>query len=193
LLAQVRRLQSAGLAVVLVPSSPAWRLEQREEDRAALADTWRRLAPALRPLDPDRTFPEVVNEPVFSGDAPSWRTLQTEILAVIRAALPASTVVLSGADWSSIDGLVRLAPVPDQDVVYSFHIYDPSELTSLAAYRPGLDRAALARFPFPADDAASCAREAASPDAATQALVDFVCSQHWDGAAIADRIGRAAA
>jgi len=191
LLAQARRLQQAGLAVVLVPSSAAWRLEEREGDRAALLATWRRLAPALRALDPDRTFPEVVNEPVFPGAAPAWGALQRDALAVVRAALPASTVILSGADWSSVDGLDALTPVADGDVVYTFHFYDPSELTSLAAYRPGLDRAALARLPFPA--AADCARVAASPDPATQDLITFVCAQHWDEAAITARIGRAAA
>ncbi len=193
LVAQVRRLQRAGLAVVLVPSSAAWRLERRAEDRAALLETWRRLAPALRPLDPDRTFPEVVNEPVFSGDAVSWGVLQGDVLATLRAALPASTVVLSGPDWSSIDGLAALPPVADQDVIYTFHFYDPSELTSLAAYRPGLDRGALAHLPFPAADPAECARAAASPDPATRELVAFVCAQRWDGQAIAARIGRAAA
>ena len=188
LLAQVRRLQQAGLAVVLVPSSAAWRLEEREEDRAALLATWRRLAPALRALDPDGTFPEIVNEPVFPGAASAWGVLQRDALAVIRAALPASTVILSGADWSSVDGLGALTPVADGNVVYTFHFYDPSELTSLAAYRPGLDRAALARLPFPA--VTDCARAAASPDPATQNLVAFVCAQHWDEAAIIARTRR---
>ena len=192
LLAQIRRLHKAGLAVVLVPTSATWRLEEREADRAALLATWRRLAPALRALDPDRTFPEVVNEPVFPGAAPAWGVLQRDALAVIRAALPASTVILTGADWSSIGGLAALAPVADGNVAYTFHFYDPSELTSLAAYRPGLDRAALARLPFPTADAAACAHAATSPASATNDLVAFVCAQHWDEAAIAARIGRAA-
>ena len=192
LLAQIRRLHAAGLAVVLVPTSATWRLEEREADRAALLATWRRLAPALRALDLDRTFPEVVNEPVFPGAAPAWGVLQRDALAVIRAALPASTVILSGADWSSIGGLAALAPVADGNVAYTFHFYDPSELTALAAYRPGLDRAALARLPFPAADAAACAHAATSPDSATNDLVAFVCAQHWDDAAITARIGRAA-
>lgn len=193
IVAQVRRLHAAGLAVVLVPASASWRLEDRAEDRNALLDTWRRLAPALRPLDPGRTFPEVVNEPVFPGAAAGWAVLQDRVRRTIRAALPASTVLLTGADWSSIAGLTALAPVADPDVIYTFHFYDPSELTSLAAYRPGLDRAALARLPFPADDPAACARRAASADPATQGLVGFVCGQHWDRSAVATRIARAAA
>ncbi len=193
MVAQLRRLHAAGLAVVLVPASPAWRLEDRAEDRAALLDTWRRLGPALRGLDPDRTFPEVVNEPVFPGAAAVWGALQDRALRAIRAALPASTVILTGADWSSLDGLAALQPLADPNVAYTFHFYDPAELTSLAAYRPGLDRAALARLPFPAEDAAACARAADSPDPATEGLVTFVCAQHWTGLAIDTRIARAAA
>jgi endoglucanase len=193
MVAQVRRLHAAGLAVVLVPASPAWRLEDRAADRAALLDTWRRLAPALRSLDPGRTFPEVVNEPVFPGGAAAWAALQDRTLRTIRAALPDSTILLTGADWSSLNGLAALAPVADPDVIYTFHFYDPSELTSLAAYRPGLDRAALARLPFPVGTPAACAHEAASADPATQALVAFVCGQHWDRAAVTERIAHAAA
>ncbi|MGH7212913.1 MAG: glycoside hydrolase family 5 protein, partial [Acetobacteraceae bacterium] len=141
LVAQVRRLQVAGLAVILVPVSATWRLEDRPADRAALLNTWRNLAPALRALPPDRTFPEAVNEPVFPVAA-AWADLQLRVLTTIRDALPANTVVLDGANWSSLHGLEALAPAADPDVVYSVHFYDPAELTSLAAYRTGLDRAA---------------------------------------------------
>ncbi|HEY5302407.1 MAG TPA: cellulase family glycosylhydrolase, partial [Acetobacteraceae bacterium] len=191
LVAQVRRLQAAGLAVILVPASATWRLEDRPADRAALLDTWRRLAPALRALPPDRTFPEAVNEPVFPAAA-AWADLQLRVLTTIRDALPANTVVLDGANWSSLDGLEALAPTADPDVVYSFHFYDPAELTSLAVYRPGLDTAALARLPFPMEDPVACARAARSPDAPTTALARYVCAQRWNREAIEARIARAA-
>ena len=191
LVAQVRRLQAAGLAVILVPASATWRLEDRTADRTALLDTWRRLAPALHALPPDGTFPEAVNEPVFPAAA-AWADLQLRVLTTIRNALPANTVVLDGANWSSLDGLEALAPAADPDVVYSFHFYDPAELTSLAAYRPGLDTAALARLPFPMEDPAACARAARSPDAPTTALARYVCAQQWNRRAIEARIALAA-
>ncbi|HEY5089078.1 MAG TPA: cellulase family glycosylhydrolase, partial [Polyangia bacterium] len=193
LVAQLRRLHVAGLAVVLVPASASWRLEDRAEDRIALIETWRRLAPALRGLPPGRVFPEVLNEPVFPGSQGAWARLQGEILATIRAALPDNTIVLDGADWSSLAGLEALTPVPDKDVVYSFHFYDPSELTSLAAYRRDLDVAALARLPFPANDSRTCELAGDRADATTKAMIDFVCAQHWNGAAIDTRIARAGA
>lgn len=186
LIGQVRRIEHAGLAVVLVPAPVHWRLESRPEDRAALVALWSALAPALRGLPAALTFPEVLNEPVFPRAPPRWQVLQTRVFAIIRAALPHSTVILTGPDWSSIAGLQAAVPPADPDVVYDVHFYDPAELTSLAAYRRGLDRAALARLPFPMADPKHCRQVAHSADAATAALIGFVCAQHWDAA----RIGR---
>ncbi|MDQ2801555.1 MAG: glycoside hydrolase family 5 protein, partial [Pseudomonadota bacterium] len=145
-------------------------------------------------FDPKRTFPEVLNEPVFAGQARGWEALQLSALAAIRATLPASTVILTGADWSSVAGLMAATPAPDPDVIYTFHYYDPSELTSLAAYRPGLDRAALARLPFPEPDPVACERSAAPvADPATAGLIRFTCAQGWTADKVAARIGEAAA
>ncbi len=193
LISQARRLEKAGLAVMLVPRSSSWRLESRAADRAALIALWDALAPALRDLPTDLTFPELVNEPVFTGEAQAWNALERTLLARIRAALPESTVILSGPDWSSIEGLLATAPLADRNVVYSVHYYDPPELTSLAAYRPGLDRAALGRLPFPMTDPRACSAAAASKDAATASLAAFVCAQRWDASRVATRIAQARA
>ena len=57
--------------------------------------------------------------------------------------------MLTGADWGSVRGLLALRPEPDRNVIYSFHLYEPPELTALGAYRPGLDTAAMARLAVP--------------------------------------------
>jgi endoglucanase len=201
----IRRLQRAGLAVVVGPHPTTWHLEQSAADRSRLLAFWGRVAPALRPLDPRLTYPEILNEPVFAGAPRAWQALQDDALATVRAALPGATVILTGADWGGIDGLVGLRPVADPNVIYSFHFYEPSELTALAAYRPGLDRAALARLPFPMDQAGDNAGEKAedeagcraaadsTADAATRGLITFVCSMRWDAVRVGARIERAAA
>ncbi len=142
-------------------------------------------------LDPRLTFPELLNEPVFPGAPEQWQTLQEGLLRAVRLALPRHTVVLTGNDWGSIGGLVALRPAEDGNVIYSFHFYEPAELTSLAAYRPGLDRAALARLPFPAD-APACASLAAGTDTDTAGVIQFYCKLRWDPAQIAQRIATAA-
>jgi endoglucanase len=183
------RLQHHGLAVVVVPHPGNWHLESEPGDRAKLLAFWRTLAPMLRRLNPPMTFPEVLNEPVFADAPATWATLQHQVLLEIRAVLPANTVVLTGADWGSIAGLLALAPEPDPNVVYSFHLYDPAELTALGAYRAGLDSAAMARLPFPVEDSIACQRTAATTnDPPTTDLMRFYCTQHWDVAKLSAKI-----
>ncbi len=191
----VCRLQRFGLAVVVDAHPTDWHLETSAADRSALRAFWRGMAVALRRCNPSLTFPEVLNEPVFPNDPTGWTALQHAVLGDIRAGLPDSTVVLTGQDWGSIAGLLALRPEADRNTVYSFHFYDPVELTSLATYRPGLDRQALARLPFPVSDPAACAAavEAAVPnDRATADLMRYYCALGWDRAALARRIDTAA-
>jgi endoglucanase len=190
----VARIEKDGLAVVVALFAPDWHLESDPGDRSKLLETWRLLAPVLRRADPAMTFPEVLNEPVFAGDADAWGRLQHAAVQTIRAILPANTIVLTGPDWGSVRGLLSLQPEADANVVYSFHLYEPAELTALGAYRTGLDAAAMARLPFPVTDPADCNRAAeATRDAGTADLMRFYCAQHWDVPMLATRIAQAGA
>ena len=116
----VRRLQQAGLGVIVDAHPDTWNVEEHEADRQGLINFWREMAPALRSLDRRLTFTEVMNEPVFRDHA-AWARLQEQVLGIIRSALPDTTVIVTGADWGSIDGLLRLPPLHDRRVVYSVH------------------------------------------------------------------------
>jgi endoglucanase len=185
LIPALKRIQQHRLAVVISPHPHDWHLEATPDQ---LRQFWRTLAPALRPLDPARTVPEVVNEPVFPADPDAWVRLQHQVLTDIRVALPRSLVVLTGADWGSVAGLAAMAPEADPHVVYSFHFYDPVELTSLAAYRSDVDHPALAALPFPAGE--DC--DAPTSDPPTRDLVRYYCASRWDEAHLAASIDRAA-
>lgn len=188
----IARLQRQGLAVVLAPHPIGWHLEDSGADRARLLDFWRHTATALHRLDSRLIFPETLNEPVFADAPQAWESLQEAVLTQIRGILPDATVVLTGANWGGIDGLTALHPTTDRNVIYSFHFYEPSELTALAAYRPGLDRAALARLPFPMNAEGCRHAEQTSRDADTRNLMAFVCGMGWDSAQVSARIARAA-
>lgn len=184
----ISRLQRQGLGVVVELHPTTWHLETSAADRDRLASTWRAVAPVLAKLDPKLTFPEIVNEPVFSGDIAGWEALQRQVLGVIRPALPSFTIVLTGNDWSSVNGLVGLHPVSDGNVVYTFHFYEPSVLTTLAEFDPSLDKKALATLPFPVVE--PCVR--VSVTGQTAAVMRYYCSQHWDAAMLSARIALAA-
>ncbi|HET7881028.1 MAG TPA: cellulase family glycosylhydrolase [Acetobacteraceae bacterium] len=190
----VSRIQRHGLAVVVALFADGWRIEADPAERQRLLATWHTLAPILRQFSRATTFPEILNEPVFVGDAGGWARLQHAALAEIRAAMPAHTIVLTGADWGSISGLLAAPPEPDPRVVYSIHIYEPAELTALGAYRPGLDAKAMARLPFPVTELAACQSIAAgADDAPTADLMRFYCLQHWDVPKVTSRIEEAGA
>ncbi len=192
LIKAIRRIQRQGLTVVVSPHPQGWHLETEPTDRQRLETFWLNLAPALQPLDPARTVPEVLNEPVFPDDPAAWAALQHQILVDIRRLLPQRTIVLTGQDWGSIKGLLALQPEADPTVLYSFHFYDPAELTSLAAYRPGLDRAALAQLPFPVDDRPACEATAdTTADAATGDLMRYYCALGWTVPVLAASIDQA--
>ena len=182
----VQRIQSARLSAVVALAPSTWRLEANAPDRLRLLATWRALARALAYLDQSRTFPEILNEPVFGNDEHSWEALQAEALAAIRESLPDATVVLTGAQWGGVDGLRALTPVSDRNVVYSFHFYEPAELTALAAYRSDLDRTAMSHLPFPADPT-RCRSAVQEMSGATRDVAAFYCASGWDAAHIGAR------
>ncbi len=192
ILAAVARLQRHGLAVVVALFPNDWRLESNAGDQEKLVTTWQSLAARLRHLDPRLTYPEILNEPVFSVAPGAWSRLQHQVLVAIRAVLPQNTIVLTGADWGSVRGLLELPPEQDLNVVYSFHLYEPAELTSLGAYHPGLDAAAMALLPFPVDDENACAAKAGSTaDQSTADLIRFYCTQRWNASRVRSRIAAA--
>ncbi len=192
IISAITRLQRHGLAVVVALHPNDWHLEAEPGDRSRLLAFWRTLAPLLRRLDPALTVPEVLNEPVFADQPGAWASLQHQALLEIRAMLPLNTIVLTGANWGSVAGLLALSPEPDANVVYSFHLYDPAELTALGAYRAGLDSSAMARLPFPVSDVVACRAIAAiTNDTATADLMRFYCAQQWDAAKLETLIAAA--
>lgn len=188
----IDRLQRAGLGVVVGPHSTTWQLETRPADRAALLAFWHILAPTLARFGPKLVFPEILNEPVFASNRDGWIALQATALAEIRHFLPRHTVILTGNDWGSIDGLLGMPGDADPNTVYSIHFYDPSELTSLAAYRAGLDRDALARLPFPFAEPGCAATATSTGDAVTRDLIRYICALHWNAGTLRTRLAAAA-
>lgn len=193
LLEAIGRLHRAGLGVIVDAHPESWYPEDHPEHRQALFDFWRGMAPALRRFDPSTTFIEVLNEPIFRDHA-VWASLQREVLSVIRAILPLHTVILTGADWGSLEGLQQLQPVRDSRVIYSVHDYTPGVLAGLGSFESGIDAAAMARLPFPVSDIAACrAAVAVSAHARTRAIGEYYCSERWNEARLQERLSTAAA
>lgn len=128
----------SGLAIIVDAhwSRTPW-IQPRAADHAArfgeLSLMWGTLASELRGTDPGRTFLEIVNEPHDLADKAHWHESQRVIAKAIRAAAPDHTLIATGASWGSIDGLLKLAPLDDANIVYSFHFYEPHNFTHQGA------------------------------------------------------------
>ena len=91
---------------------------------------------------------EILNEPQISQE--SWVKIQKDILSLIREHDTKHTVVVTGANWGGRDAMLKLKPLNDDNLIYSFHYYDPFYFS-----HQGVDNsnelAALHDIPFPYD------------------------------------------
>lgn len=92
---------------------------------AKLVLLWGAVAHHLAGQDPNRVFLEIMNEPIGCMSLSRWLNIQGRFLAAIRAADPDKTIIVNADYWDSIDELVKMKPLSDRNLVYTFHFYEP--------------------------------------------------------------------
>ncbi|NUO02060.1 MAG: cellulase family glycosylhydrolase, partial [Saprospiraceae bacterium] len=91
---------------------------------------WAQLTQRYDHLDPDRFLFEIYNEPTNEISNANWRSVAQNLLATIRMNETQTHSVLVGASsWNSGPNLIAFTPLSDQDVIYTFHSYDPYYFT----------------------------------------------------------------
>ena len=131
--AAVRRFQRAGLLVMVDIHNEDRAAELNSDWQNAFVHFWGALAARLSKFDPELTMLEIINEPVFAKREEEWNMLNSRLAAAIRQNAPQHSIVTSGPNWGGIDGLKKLELLPDRNVVYSFHCYDPFPFTHQGA------------------------------------------------------------
>ena len=128
----------AGLDLVLdlhLEPADKERIEATPAARASVVELWGRLAHNLRHLPSEHLAFELFNEPQFYGAAARhWPEFQTRMLHAVRSQAPGHTVLASGHQGSSIEGLQKLTPLADPAVTYVFHYYAPYLFTHQGAH-----------------------------------------------------------
>ena len=95
-----------------------------------LEAVWTQLAGHYKDRPVNVLF-EVQNEPHDLGQ--DWAPLQQRAITAIRAVDQTHTVVVGGDHWNSIQGMKELPRYADQNLVYTFHFYDPFVFTHQGA------------------------------------------------------------
>jgi endoglucanase len=80
-----------------------------------------------------------------------WKWCALQLVAEVRRIAPRHTIIIGGAGWNSIEGLVKLGPLPDSNIIYTFHFYDPFLFTHQGAAWAGVKATSNTRIPFPYD------------------------------------------
>jgi aryl-phospho-beta-D-glucosidase BglC (GH1 family) len=159
---------------------PAW--------QEAFVRFWGSLATRLSRLDPELTMLEIINEPVFDRREEEWNTLDARLAAVIRQNAPPHTIVTSGPNWGGIDGLKQLKLLPDQNVIYSFHCYDPFAFTHQGATWSGDAVKPLRDVPYPSSpEAVEPLLPALESSPASKKLVESYGKERWNKDKLAAR------
>jgi len=93
---------------------------------------------------------EIKNEPNGIPDN-TWNTIQGEVIEAIRAVDDKHTIIVGPANWNSFHNLAKMPVYEDDNLIYTFHFYDPFVFTHQGASWVNPTMEPLAGVPFPYD------------------------------------------
>ncbi len=93
-----------------------------------ICKVWKQLIQKYSYLDPNRFMFEIYNEPNNITNS-NWRTVAQSIVDTIRTYNTTHTLVVGGNGWNSMSGLTSFQPLNDNNIIYTFHCYEPYYFT----------------------------------------------------------------
>ncbi len=191
----VRQITATGLVVVLDIHPEGAFVKATEttlEGTQRFFAFWKSFAAHYAGTNPEQVYFEVMNEP-HEVDPYRWAGEQARAVAVIRAQAPQHTIIATGEGYGGIDGLLELEPVRDENVIYSFHDYEPMVFTHQGATWAGDALKPLRGVPYPSTPENVAPLLATLTEADTQSQLADYGNKRWDQARMAARIGQAVA
>ena len=113
-------------------------------------ELWTTLSKRYINQNADNLFFELYNEPPHMNPG-IWEDAANNIITAIRKIDRNRTLIVGASNFNSIYELSRTTPFADQNVIYTFHFYEPFFFTHQGAAWVG-DQAATTEVPFPYDE-----------------------------------------
>lgn len=146
----VERLSQHGLAILFdLHDNGQLKLDEVGHDNSGFVSFWRAMAEHYRGRMEDSLVFELLNEPVFQKNPETWYALQERTAQTIRAVDPKRTILVAPTNWSGVDSLVKMEPLGEKNLIYTFHCYDPFWFTHQGATWAGELPKLLKGVPFP--------------------------------------------
>ena len=128
----VRQAQKAGLGVILDEHDFDVCSEAIDPCRTKLTAFWQQVAPRYANAPRSVAF-ELLNEPHDKLNGDVWNTLLAQLLATVRQSNPTRIVVVGPTHWNSLNDLPLLKLPNDQNLLVTFHYYEPFHFTHQGA------------------------------------------------------------
>ena len=153
---------------------------------------WQVIAKHLATRDPERFFFELMNESEVS-DPYRWIGIESAVASAIRQVAPLHTILASGAHYDSIPDLIETEPLPDANVIYTFHFYEPYPFTHQGAPWGSIEWNYYKDIPYPATPEQIAAITPSIPGDNARYQLYLYGSAGWNAKGISDRLAFAAA
>jgi endoglucanase len=166
-------------------------LKQGSASVQQFTSLWSALAAHFAGRDPEHTFFEIMNEPE-QDDPYRWQGIEATVAAAIREAAPQQTIIAAGAHWSGLEDLLMLEPLAADNVVYTFHDYEPFPFTHQGATWTSNEVLPLRAIPYPSSPEAVTPKLSEEPNLAGQFFLNQYALGRWDAARVESTIEFAA-
>jgi endoglucanase len=152
---------------------------------------WAQIADHYGAMDQDRIILEVMNE-ISVNDVYAWSGILQQSIQVIRHHAPNSTILVQGAGYSDIWDLIRLPILPDSNLIYDFHYYEPHIFTHQGATWGSDYWMDIANLPFPVTETGIASAFEHTDSQIARWLILQYKQDRWDADRINNDIGFAA-
>jgi endoglucanase len=148
--AALDRFEKAGIAVVWdLHDNGQLKLDQVGHDNSGFVSFWQDVAKHYKSKRESSVVFELLNEPQFTSNPQVWYALQSKTVEAIREIDPRRTVMVTSTSWSGIDTFIKMPPLPEKNLIYTFHCYDPFFFTHQGASWVGDQPKLFKSMPFP--------------------------------------------
>lgn len=183
----------AGLTFVLalqLDDASKQRLAVDASARQQLAALWRALANTLQSVPARDLVFELLNEPKIE-DAATVQSLMAQLVAAVRELAPQRTLVVAGPNFADAQDLLKLQPLADPNLIYSFHFYEPHNFTHQGANWGWPMWRQLHNLPYPSSpEAVAPVLDTLTPQARPHA--EFYGQERWNRDRLATPIAQVA-
>ncbi|HVT97959.1 MAG TPA: cellulase family glycosylhydrolase [Acidobacteriaceae bacterium] len=154
-------------------------------------ELWRALAGHYAAADPEHVFFEIMNESE-QQDPWRWHGIEAQVVQAIRQVAPDNTIIASGAHWSGLPDLLATETLADDNVIYTFHDYEPFPFTHQGATWTNPEVRPERAIPYPSTPENIAPKLNQEPDLAGQYFLDEYGENRWDAARVENSIEFAA-